>query len=58
MAGHDCSHHVDPRSPEDGFVGGLYVNDKEFCDDVEWIRADWELDRARVMGFAPIETIK
>jgi len=37
---------------------GLDVKDTELCDDVEWINADWELDRAGGTDFAPVESIE
>ena len=57
MSGGNRSHHVDSLSFEDGVVGALYVKDTELCDNVERIRADWELDRAGGTGFAPVETV-
>ena len=58
MGGWERSHHVDPRPPENGVVGGLDVEDTKLCDDVERICADWELDRAGGTGFAPVKTVK
>jgi len=46
MGGCNRSHHVDLQPPEDGVVGELDVEDTELCDDVEMVRANWELDRA------------
>ena len=46
----DRPHHVNPRPPKDGVVGGLDVEDIEFHDDVEMIGANWELNRARGNG--------
>ena len=57
MGGRDCSH-VDPRSPEDGVIGGLDVKNTKLCDDVERIHVDWELDHAEGTGFAPVETVE
>jgi len=37
MIGWDRSHHVDPRFPEDGVIGGLDVKDIELYNDVERI---------------------
>ena len=54
----DRSHHVDPRSPKDGVVGGLNVKDTKLYDDVEQIRADWELDHARGTRFAPVKIVE
>jgi len=52
------SHHADPRPPEDGVVGGLNVKDTEFCDDVEKVDMNWELDGVGGAGFAPVKTIE
>ena len=49
---------MDPRPPEDGIVGGLDVEDTEFCDDVKRVRANWELDCVRGTGFAPVKIVE
>jgi len=36
----------------------LDVEDTKLRDDVERIRADWELDRAGGKNFAPIKTLR
>ena len=58
MGGRDCSHYVDPRSPEDGVVGELDLKDTKLCDDVEWNRADWEFDCVVGIGFVPVKTVE
>ena len=58
MSGWDHSHHVNSRPPEDGVVGGLDIKDTKLCDDVERVRANWELDRAWRTGFSPIKIVE
>ena len=58
IGGWDHSHHVNSRSFEDGVVGELDIEDTELCDDVERIRAGWELDRVGGAGFAPVKTVE
>ena len=57
MGERDCFYYVDARSPEDGIIGELDIKNTELCDDFDWIRTDWELNCARRMGFAHVETI-
>ena len=57
MGGQDRSHRVDPRPPEDGVVGGLDVENTKLYDDIERIRVDWELDRARGTDFTPVKIV-
>jgi len=58
MGGWSCSHHVDLRSPKNGIVEGLDAEDTKFCDDIERVRTDWELDRAEGTSLAPIKTVE
>jgi len=37
---------------------GIDVKDIEHYDDDEQICVDWELDRAKGTGFAPVETVE
>ena len=54
----DLSYHVDPRSLEDGVVGGSDVEDTKFRDDVERVGANWEHDCTGGAGFAPVKIVE
>jgi len=43
---------------KDGVVQGLNVEDTKLCDNVERVRANWQLDCARGTCFAPVKTVE
>ena len=58
MGGRDRSHHVDPRPPDNGVVGGWDVQDAELYDDIEWIGADREFNHAGRMCLVLVEFVE
>jgi len=58
MGGQDRSHHVDPRPPENGVVGGWDVQDAELHDDIKWIGTNLEFNHAERTCLVPVESIE